>query len=167
MHPRNQALTSLVYLGKYLFFFGKKYTGKDSDINYKFILNEINLLNETHADNENFVISSNVHDENVSVHFAQEGESKGKQLVFTQDELNMPEVQIDHFLLDQYIQIVDNFELDEIKIYSMKKLDTCLTSRLKFDHFSRTEFVNNKFIQLFVIRECQNSKTEIEKLFEK
>ena len=79
----------------------------------------------------------------------------------------MPEVQIDHFLLDQYIQIVDNFELDEIKIYSMKKLDTCLTSNLKFDKFSRSEFLNNKFNQLFVIRECQNSKTEIEKLFDK
>lgn len=38
---------------------------------------------------------------------------------------------IDNFLLDQYIQIVDNFELDEIKIYSMKDLRTCLTSNLR------------------------------------
>jgi len=38
---------------------------------------------------------------------------------------------IDSYLLDQYIQIVDNFELDEIKIYSMKDLKSCLTSKLR------------------------------------
>ena len=51
---------------------------------------------------------------------------------------------IDNYLLDQYIQIVDNFELDEIKIYSMKDLKSCLTSKLRMfrEYF---EQVNNKF----------------------
>lgn len=70
MHPRNQALTSLIYLGKYLFFFGKNYI----DNGFKFILNEINFLEKTQAENENFQIRSQVHDENISIHFAQEGE---------------------------------------------------------------------------------------------
>ena len=99
MHPRNLVLTSLKYLGKYIFFFCKNYENTKK----KFILNELNLLEETHAKNENFVINSNDHDENISIHFAQEGEQKGKQLVYTQTELNMTDEQIDTFLLDQYI----------------------------------------------------------------
>ena len=66
--------TSVLYLGKYLFFFSKKHQN-DS---WKFILNEINLLDQTEAENANFEITSDFFDETVSVFFAQEGESKGR-----------------------------------------------------------------------------------------
>ena len=45
----------------------------------------------------------------------------------------------------------------------MKDLGICLTSKLRYNEYPKIS-INNKFNQLFVIRDCQNSKTDIEKL---
>lgn len=66
------------------------------------------------TENDQFQISTNFHDENITIHFALDGESKGAQLEFKNRELEEKEQKIDHFLRDQFIMIVDNFELDEI-----------------------------------------------------
>ena len=46
----------------------------------------------------------------------------------------------------------------------MKDLGRCLTSKLNYNEYPKSDFLNNKFNQLFVMRDCQNSKTDIEKL---
>ena len=74
MHPQNLFPASIKFFGQYMFFFSKKYT---SFLN-KFVLNEINMLEMTQAENENFEIAEDEHDQNVFIQFAQEGEQKGK-----------------------------------------------------------------------------------------
>ena len=60
--------------------------------------------------------------------------------------------------------IVDNFELDEIQIYSMKDLKRCLTKDIRIS--SNNSSGNTKFNNVFVFRDCPNGKTKIEKLFD-
>ena len=66
------------------------------------------------TENDQFQIGTNFHDENITIHFALDGESKGAQLEFKNRELEEKEQEIEYFLRDQFIMIVDNFELDEI-----------------------------------------------------
>ena len=66
------------------------------------------------TENDHFQVSTNFHDENITIHFAHDGESKGAQLEFNNKQLEEKEQQMDFFLRDQFILIVDNFELDEI-----------------------------------------------------
>lgn len=76
-------------------------------------------------------------------------------------ELDEKEQLIDTFLRDQFVMLVDNFELDEIQIYSMKDLQRCLTKDIRISPSG-----NTKFNQIFVFRDCPNGKNSIEKLFD-
>ena len=50
----------------------------------------------------------------------------------------------------------------------MRDLKKSLTSNLRYTQSSKNEYVNNsKFNQIFVIRDCPNSKSDIDKLFDR
>lgn len=64
-------------------------------------------------------------------------------------------------VLDNYIIIINNKNLENIEIYSLKDLETCISLNLKLPQIYESKDI--KFNQFFVHRECQNCKTSLEK----
>ena len=77
--------------------------------------------------NFNIEVPDDHSEERLQIHFAQEGNNLGSKMILTDHDIQeMDRKRID-FLKDQFIIIVDNKKIEEVKIMSMKNLDHSLT----------------------------------------
>lgn len=90
------------------------------------------------------------HQNSVGVYFAQDGQTSGVKLHYTDQERAAAAENEDAFLKSQFIQVVEQ-DLETIIIYSLKDLDTQLSLNLKTSE-QKNYIKNDKYIGSFVLR---------------